>query len=174
MTQKNWYFSVYFHILIYIYIYIYIYVCVCVCVCGDLRPGQTCHGKDGGSAYSIGVGESDWLNATGLKSHGTVIDWCTGREWPVNCMTVISTRWQSNMPFQGQRKWHIPMASYGGDIEWAIELLYNSVKTGSQWVWRPDPLVTRCGRGIPHPAEWATRPPVEQRWRTRKTQRWWP
>ena len=24
-----------------------------------------------------------------------------------------------------------------GDTEWAIELLYNSVKTGSQWVWRP-------------------------------------
>ena len=24
-----------------------------------------------------------------------------------------------------------------GDIEWAIELLYNSVKTGSQLVWRP-------------------------------------
>ena len=33
-----------------------------------------------------------------------------------------------------------------GDIEWAIELLYNSVKTGSQLVWRPDPLVTWCGR----------------------------
>ncbi len=40
------------------------------------------------------------------------------------------------------------------DIEWAIELLYNSVKTGSQlvWrpVWRPDPLVTRCGRENQH------------------------
>ena len=34
------------------------------------------------------------------KSHGTLIDWCTGREWPVNCMTVISTWWRSNMPFQ--------------------------------------------------------------------------
>ena len=36
------------------------------------------------------------------------------------------------------------------DIEWAIELLYNSVETGSQLVWRPvwraDPLVTRCSR----------------------------
>ena len=28
----------------------------------------------------------------------------------------------------------------GGDIEWVIELLYNSVKTGSQLVWRPDLL----------------------------------
>ena len=25
-----------------------------------------------------------------------------------------------------------------GDIEWAIELLYNSVKTGSQLVWKPE------------------------------------
>ena len=33
-----------------------------------------------------------------------------------------------------------------GDIEWAIELLYNSVKTGSQLVWRSDPLETICGR----------------------------
>ena len=48
-----------------------------------------------------------------VKSLGTVIDRCTGRVWLVNCMTVISTWWQSNMAFTGQRKWHIPMASYG-------------------------------------------------------------
>ena len=42
-----------------------------------------------------------------------------------------------------------------------VELLYNSVKTGSQLVWRPDPLVTRCGRESQHPAEWAPRPPVK-------------
>ena len=35
-----------------------------------------------------------------VKSRGTVIDWCTGREWPVNCMTVFSAWWRSNMPFQ--------------------------------------------------------------------------
>ena len=40
-------------------------------------------------------------------------------------------------------------------IAWAIELLYNSVKTGSQLVSRPDPLVTRCGRESHHPAEGA-------------------
>ena len=68
-----------------------------------------------------------------------------------------------------------PDGQLRGDIEWLIELLYNSVKTGSQlvWrpVWRPDPLVTRCGRESPHPVEWAPGPPVEQPWRTRKTQR---
>ena len=118
-----------------------------------------------------------------VKSHATVIDWCTGREWPVNCMTVISAWWQSNMPFQ--RYW------------WAIELLYNSVKTGSQVVWRPETLVIRCGRESHHPAEgalgtpewvwrsdqlvrrcwnenmsqrgWAPRSPVEQPRRTRTT-----
>ena len=51
-----------------------------------------------------------------------------------------------------------------GDIEWTIELLYNSVKTGNQLVfWRSDPLVIRCGRESQHSAEsWAPGPPVEQ------------
>ena len=31
------------------------------------------------------------------KAHDTLIDWCTGREWPVNCMTVISAWWRLNM-----------------------------------------------------------------------------
>ena len=43
--------------------------------------------------------------------------------------------------------------------EGGVELLYNSVKTGSQLVWRPDPLLTRCGRESQHPAEWATQAP---------------
>ena len=42
-----------------------------------------------------------------------------------------------------------------------MELLYNSVKTGSQSVWRPDELQTRCGRESQHPAEGASGPPIE-------------
>ena len=61
----------------------------------------------------VGVGELGWQYGTALKSNGTVTNWCTGREWPVNCMTVISAQWWSNMPFQKQRKFHILMASYG-------------------------------------------------------------
>ena len=34
-----------------------------------------------------------------VKPHDTLMDWCTEREWPVNCMTVISAWWRSNMPF---------------------------------------------------------------------------
>ena len=30
----------------------------------DLRPSQTCYSKDGGSAFSIGVGELGWQNGT--------------------------------------------------------------------------------------------------------------
>ena len=44
-----------------------------------------------------------------------------------------------------------------------VELFYNSVKTGSQLVWRPDQLlVTRCGRESQHPAEGALRSPINQ------------
>ena len=43
-----------------------------------------------------------------------------------------------------------------------IKLLYNLVKTGSQLVWRPDQLETRCGRESQHPAEGALRPPINQ------------
>ena len=42
------------------------------------------------------------------------------------------------------------------------ELLYHSEKTGSQLVWRPDPLGTRGSRESEHPAEWTLRPPIEQ------------
>ena len=48
------------------------------------------------------------------------------------------------------------------------EQLYNSVKTGSQLVWKPDPLVTRCGRESQHPAEWDPRPTVELPRKTEK------
>ena len=34
------------------------------------------------------------------QGEGSTSEWCTGREWPVNCMTVISTWERSNMPFQ--------------------------------------------------------------------------
>ena len=109
-----------------------------------------------------------------VKSRSTVTDWCTGREWPVNCMTVISARWQSNMPFQRQRKWHILMASYGEILSGWLNY-YITVKTVSQLVWRSDPLVTRCGWGSQHPAKsWAPRPTVVHLWRTRKTQHRWP
>ena len=132
----------------------------------DLLPGQTCHSKDGGSAYSVGVGELGWQYGTGLKSHGTVTNWCTGREWPVNCMTVISARWRSNMLFQRQRKCIFRWPVEGGDFV-DVKLLYNSVKTGSQ-EFGPDQLEIRCGRENQHPERLGPRPPVEQPRRTGK------
>ena len=75
------------------------------------------------------------------KSCGTVIDWCTGRDWPVNCMTVISARWQSNMPFQ----------RLNGGLNYYITRWRQEV---SQF---GDPkLETRCGRESQYSAEsWA-------------------
>ena len=75
----------------------------CIVVYWPSTP-KTCHSKDGGSAYSIIVNESGWQYRTRLNSHGTLTNWCTGREWPGNCMTVISAWWRSNMPFQRRRK----------------------------------------------------------------------
>ena len=68
----------------------------------------------------------------GKKSHRAVTKWCTRREWPVNCMTVISTRWRSRMPFQRWRKWHIPMASYRKrSRRWAWLTIWDKVKIPS-------------------------------------------
>ena len=39
-----------------------------------------------------------------------------------------------------------------------VELLYNLVKTGSQLLWRLDPLVTRYGKESQRPAEWVPGP----------------
>ena len=122
----------------------------------DLRPGQTYHSKD----IFRWRGRAWLTNLDKVKSRGTVIDWCTGREWHVNCMTVISAWWRSNMTFQRLSGWWNYYIT-----RWRQEVSY---------FWRPDPLVTRCGRERQHSAEsWAPGPPVEQPWRTRKAQRWW-
>ena len=76
----------------------------------DLRPGQTCHSKvmhrkevtHSNGSYERKLRRRKLADemGQGKKSHDALIDWCTGREWPLNCMTVISAWWQSNMPFQ--------------------------------------------------------------------------
>ena len=73
----------------------------------DLRPGQTFHSK---VMHRKEVTHSSnrkksrrriWLTKWDkVKAHDTLIDWCTGREWPLNCMIVISAWWRSNMPFK--------------------------------------------------------------------------
>ena len=110
----------------------------------DLRSGQKCHSKvmhrkevthsDG--SYEKKSSRRALLTIWDkVKSHGTRMDWCIGREWPVNCMTIISAWWWSNMPVQRRRKRHIlAWLAMRIETEWAIELLYNSVRTGSQWV----------------------------------------
>ena len=89
----------------------YTYVCYCYILTfysGKYAIPKWCTGRKGhipmasnrkksrrrNLADEMGKGEKK-------KSHGALIDWCTGREWPLNCMTVIFTWWRSNMPFQG-------------------------------------------------------------------------
>ena len=75
----------------------------------DLRPKQICHYK---VIYRKEVTHSNgqWLKEIAWvdlademgqgKAYDILIDWCSGRQWPVNCMTVISAGWRSSMPFQ--------------------------------------------------------------------------
>ena len=68
-----------------------------------------------------------------VKSHGTLIDWCTGREWHVNCMTVISVWWRSNIPFQrlsGRLNYYI--------TRWRQEVRELGTRFGDQRSWRQD------------------------------------
>ena len=130
----------------------------------DRQPGQTCHSKDGGSAYSIGGGELGWRCETGLKSHCTLTDWCTRREWSVICELHDSYFRLMTIKHAIPRTAEVthPDGQSWGDIEWTIELLYNSVKTGSQSV-----LETRSWR-----QDVVEKASTQQR--TRKTQSWWP
>ena len=115
----------------------------------DLRLGQTGHSKvirrkevthsDG--SYEKKSRRQNWLKKWDkVKSHGTLIDWCTGREWPVNCMTVISAWWRSNMPYQRLSR----------------RLNYYITRWDRKSVsWRSEELETWCGRESHHPAEGA-------------------
>ena len=70
-----------------------------------------------------------WQYGTKLKSHGAVTNWSTGRWWPVNCMTVISARWWSNIPFQSRWKLYIPLGSCifrWEEIAWVWKRVYIS------------------------------------------------
>ena len=120
----------------------------------DLRPGQPCHSKvmhwkevthsDG--SYGKKSRRRAWLTIWDkLKSQCTVIDWCTGREWPVNCMKVISARWQLNMPFQ----------RLSGRLNYYITRWRQEVREFG------DQLVRRCWN--------ENMPPVEQPRRTKTT-----
>ena len=79
-----------------------------------------------------------------VKAHDKLIDRRTGREWPLNCMTVISAWWRSNMPFQrlsgrlsGRLNYYI--------TRWGQEVS----ELGTRWVRE------RCGKESHHPAEGA-------------------
>ena len=119
-------------------------------------------------AYSIGVGKLDWQYGTGLKSHGTVTDWCTGREWPVNCMTVISAWWRSNMPFQRRRKcifrWPVMGRYWVGVNYYITECTGNSISLEIGEFWRQDTVekASTQQRAVP-PGLWLSSPGEQER-----------
>ena len=143
----------------------------------DHRPGQTCHSKvmhrkevtHSDVSYEMKSRRRTWQK----KSDKVKILWCTHRLMHRKRVTCeLHDSYFRLMTI----KHAIPK------IEWAIELLYNSVWTGSQCVggqiswrqdlvgkattrqkgpsglpasWRSNQLMTRCGRESHHPAEGA-------------------
>ena len=133
---------------IYIYIYIYIYVCVCVCVYIYIYINYL-------NMYVCCILTFD-------PAKHAIIKWCTGRKWHIPMASnrkksrrrIWLTKWDklkahdtTHRLMHGKRvtselhdsyfrltpiKHAIPKIEWA--IEWAIELLHNSVKTGSQWV----------------------------------------
>ena len=94
-------------------------------------------------AYSIGVGELGWQYGTGLKSHGIVTNWCTGRGWPVTCMTVIFARWWSKHAIPKTAEVTYSVGHLWEEIEWAwiyyiTQCTGNSISFGDQKSWRND------------------------------------
>ena len=60
---------------------------------------EVTHSNGSYERKSCGRKLADEMGRGKKKSHYTLIDWLTGREWPLNCMTVISARWRSHRPF---------------------------------------------------------------------------
>ena len=105
------------------------------------------------------------------KSHDTLIDRRTGREWPLNCMTVISTWWRLSMRFlrssgrSSRRRTIISLSQveFEFQLEWRCgkECHTRPKGLGVLMNWGPEKMLIRCSKESQHPAEWTPGPPVE-------------
>ena len=115
---------------------VYMHPCWVYLLYIDLRPGQTCHYKDGGSAYFIGMGELGRRVKIPRYSHRLTHRkrvTCELHDSYFRLMTIKHAIPKTAEVTHSDGQWW-------GDIEWAIELLYNSVKTGSQLVLETRPV----------------------------------
>ena len=82
-----------------------------ILLCFDLRPGPQKmlfqgDAPEGSDTFQWPVIERDRVGGLRLIIWDKVkvplcqTDWCTGREWPLNCMTVFSAWWRLNIRFQ--------------------------------------------------------------------------
>ena len=131
----------------------------------DLRPGQTCHSKVMHQReWHIPMASNRkksrkqiWLTKWDkVKAHGTLIDWYTRREWPLNCMTVISTWWRSKMPFQRLSGWLSGRLNYYITL-WRQEVSELEIRWVGDKLWEGQPPPSRRG---PLDPQWSlgTRP----------------
>ena len=109
-------------------------------------------------ACSIGVGELGWQYGTGLKSHSTVTNWCTGREWPVNCITVFFRSMTTKHAILKMAEVAHSVGHLWDEIEWALnyyitQCIGNSmsleIREMEKWCCRENSTQQRAGpRGL--------------------------
>ena len=107
-------------------------------------------------AYSIGVGELGWQYGTGLKSHGTVTNWCTERGWPVNCMTVISAWWWSKHAIPKTAEVTYSIGHLWEEIEWALSYYITQCTGNSKSLGDKKLALSRRGPRDPDWAVWGS------------------
>ena len=113
---------------------------------------------------------ADEMGRAKKNSHGTLIDWCTGREWPLNCMAVISAWWLLNIRFQrssGRRtiiqfSWVRRASGVASRVPdcWRGDVVGKATPDrgalgNPDGVWGPEKMLIRCSKESQHPAEWA-------------------
>ena len=111
----------------------------------------------------------------------------TGREWPLNCMTVISAWWRlkhSISKIEWASNDYITQLSSTSQVElkdgrsWRRDVVRKATPGRRSTLealvnWGPEKMLKRCSKESQHPAEWTPGPPVEHQGK-RKTQHWRP
>ena len=148
----------------------------------DLRPGQRCHSRVmHHRVVTHSWAEVGWWSGTRWgNSHGALMDWCAGGEWPLGCMAVVSAWCRLDMGFQGSSgrsggRWTVVWLSQeGGQVScsysWRRSYRRDVVGKATpaegalgnpDGVWGPEKLLIRCSKESQHTTEWPPGPPVE-------------
>ena len=98
------------------------------------------------------------------NSYGTLIDWCTGREWPLNCMSyfrlmtikhlISKIEWELNdyiIQLEFESQWQLRPVELEFQASWRRDVVGKATPGrgalgNPDGVWGPEKLLIRCSR----------------------------